>query len=71
MPNLKTTIQYGFIIGLALAFLFLPYKDVQHVNEVTYTDYVHPLEYIVNTLRIGIGGGIVGVIFHFIKYRRK
>lgn len=64
MKDLKTAIQYGFIFGLALAILFLPYKDIQHTNNGKFVDYLHPMEYIVNVLRIGIVGGIISAIYY-------
>lgn len=71
MKDLRTAIQYGFILGLAIAILFLPYKDIQRTNDGAYIDYVVPLEYIVNVLRIGIGGGLVGAISYLINSKKK
>ncbi|MEW4305864.1 hypothetical protein [Rossellomorea marisflavi] len=68
---MKTAILFGFILGLAGAILFLPYKEVQHTNGVTYTDYVYPMDYVIRSLRIGVGGGVAGALYSWIKNWKK
>lgn len=64
---------YGLLMGLALAILFVDYKEVQQLGEGgTFTSYKNPFEYIVSILRFGVIGMFVGLFIGWnIESRKK
>lgn len=54
---------YGFILGLGLAIIFTPSSTtLNEGNDVSTTNFLEPMEYIVFVLRIAFINGFIGVI---------
>ena len=51
--------------------MFLPYKEVQRVNDGEFVEYILLRVYIINVLRIGIGGGIIGAIYYIVVSKKS
>jgi uncharacterized membrane protein YidH (DUF202 family) len=62
---------YGLLFGLAIAILFVDYKDIQVSNDVYVTTYKPVIEYIVSILRFGIIGMFLGLFIGWKGYERK
>lgn len=71
MKKITTSIIYGFVLGVAIAIMFLPYKEVQFVNDGEFVEYILLRVYIINVLRVGIGGGIIGAIYYIIVSKKS
>lgn len=63
---------YGLLLGLAIAILFVDYKEVaQMSNGVTQTFYKSEMEYVVSVLRFSVIGMFLGLFIGWVSYERK
>ncbi|MBP1932014.1 hypothetical protein [Ammoniphilus resinae] len=52
---------YGFLVCLALAFLFVDYKVITPFDGGYTTEYVPVYDYIVSIIRFGVSGAFIGM----------
>ena len=69
---LRRGATYGFFIGLAIAILFVKYKEVVSLGEgVIETSYKPVFDYIIMVLRISIVSSILGLTFGWYLYKNS
>lgn len=67
--RLRKSGSYGLLFGLAIAILFVDYKEVIYGSEGGYVTTYKPLiEYIVSILRFGIIGMFLGIFIGWKGY---
>ncbi|UOQ84386.1 hypothetical protein [Gracilibacillus salinarum] len=70
--KLKKSGFYGFLLGVALAILFVDYKEVTQVhNGASITTYKPVVEYVISILRLGVIGAFIGLFTGWQRYERK
>lgn len=70
--RLRKSSLYGLLFGLAIAILFVNYKEVTEIDPgITETTYKPVIEYVVTILRYGIVGMFLGLFVGWWDYKRK
>ncbi|WP_194709666.1 hypothetical protein [Radiobacillus deserti] len=70
--RLRKTGLYGLLFGLAIAILFVDYKDVIPTsNGGQITTYRSVFEYIVSILRFGVTGSFIGLFIGWQYYKKQ
>ncbi|ASA97346.1 hypothetical protein NSS60_01010 [Anoxybacillus sp. FSL W8-0382] len=64
--------MYGFVIGITLALIFVPYKTVTYMSGgVTTTEYKEIPEYIINVLRVSFSSGVIASTISLALYKKR
>ncbi|AMQ20948.1 hypothetical protein [Geobacillus sp. JS12] len=64
--------MYGFVIGITLALIFVPYKTVTYMSGgVTTTEYKEIPEYIINVLRVSFSSGLIASTISLALYKKR